>query len=161
MKRTVKEFMTRNVQTIGSEQPLSAAHRLMNELGIRHLPVLEKRKLVGIVTMRDLHLVETLEGVDPKRVTVEEAMAQETFAVSPEASLTKVAREMAKHKYGSAVVMRGENVVGIFTTIDALHALETVLTEQREAKKPRPAARAKKAVARVARAVKKSARRGR
>lgn len=140
MKRTVKEFMTQNVQTIGSKQPLAAAHRLMNELGIRHLPVLEKRELVGIVSMRDLHLVETLEGVDPKEVTVEEAMSQDTFRVGPNASLTKVAREMAKHKYGSAVVMRGSEVVGIFTTIDALRALDEVLTEA-----TRPARAAKKA----------------
>ncbi len=152
MKRMVKEFMTADVQTIGSGQPLTAAHRIMTDQGIRHLPVLEKKKLVGMVTMRDLHLVETLPGVDPKKVTVEEAMSQDTFAVSPEASLTTVAREMAKHKYGSAVVMRGESVVGIFTTIDALRALDAVLTEKPAAKQGL-AARAKKTVRKAAKRV--------
>jgi acetoin utilization protein AcuB len=52
------------------------------------------------------------------------------YCVSPDAPLVEVAREMAEHKYGSAVVVEGPKVVGVFTTTDALRAL--VALEDRE-----------------------------
>ncbi|WP_375767910.1 CBS domain-containing protein [Archangium gephyra] len=128
MSHVIDEFMTRTVHTIGTQSPLAEAHRIMNEHAIRHLPVLEGGKLVGVVSMRDLHLIETLKGVDPKEVAVEEAMAQDAYTVPPGTALLEVARTMAMHKYGSAVVARDGRVEGIFTTIDALKALEALLS---------------------------------
>ncbi|WP_239014543.1 CBS domain-containing protein [Archangium violaceum] len=134
MTHVVDDFMTRGVHTIGTQSPLSDAHRLMNEHAIRHLPVLEGGKLVGVVSMRDLHLIETLKGVDPKEVAVEEAMSQDAYTVPPGTTLLEVARTMAMHKYGSAVIASKGRVEGIFTTVDALKALETLLaTPQAEA----------------------------
>lgn len=131
MPHAVDDFMTRSVHTIGSQSPLTEAHRMMNEHAIRHLPVLEGGKLVGVVSMRDLHLIETLKGVDPKDVAVEEAMAQDAYTVPPGTALLEVARTMAMHKYGSAVIARESRVEGIFTTIDALKALEMLLSSPR------------------------------
>ncbi|HZH14230.1 MAG TPA: CBS domain-containing protein [Archangium sp.] len=128
MTHVVDDFMTRSVHTIGARSPLTEAHRIMNEHAIRHLPVLEGGKLRGVVSMRDLHLIETLKGVDPKEVAVEEAMAQEAYTVPPGTALLEVARTMAMHKYGSAVIARDGKVEGIFTTIDALRALEEILS---------------------------------
>jgi acetoin utilization protein AcuB len=128
MNDTIEAFMSRSVHTIGTRSPLTEAHRMMNEHAIRHLPVLEGGKLVGLLSQRDLHLIETLRDVDPKQVLVEEAMTQDAYAVAPETPLAEVARTMGVHKYGSAVVVRGEQVLGIFTTTDALRALDEVLT---------------------------------
>ena len=128
MNDTIESFMTRSVHTIGTKSPLTEAHRVMNEHAIRHLPVLEGGRLVGLVSQRDLHLIETLRDVNPKEVLVDEAMSQDAYAVAPETPLAEVARTMAAHKYGSAVVVRGEQVIGIFTTTDALQALDAVLT---------------------------------
>jgi acetoin utilization protein AcuB len=127
MTPVIDDFMTRRVQTIGMKSRLSEAHRLMNDNAIRHLPVLEGGRLVGMLSQRDLHLIETLQGVDPQEVTVEEAMTQDVYSVPPGTSLVQVARTMAAHKYGSVLVLRGNEVEGIFTTIDALQALATVL----------------------------------
>jgi acetoin utilization protein AcuB len=138
MTHVIDDFMTRTVHTIGTQSPLAEAHRLMNEHAIRHLPVLEGGKLVGVVSMRDLHLIETLKGVDPKEVAVEEAMAQEAYTVPPGTALLEVARTMAMHKYGSAVVTRDGTVEGIFTTIDALKALETLLSSTQAEAAPAP-----------------------
>jgi acetoin utilization protein AcuB len=128
MTHVVDDFMTRSVHTIGAQSPLTEAHRIMNEHAIRHLPVLEGGKLRGVVSMRDLHLIETLKGVEPQEVAVEEAMAQEAYTVPPGTPLLEVARTMAMHKYGSAVIARDGKVEGIFTTIDALKALEELLS---------------------------------
>jgi acetoin utilization protein AcuB len=128
-KVTIERFMTRAPYTIGFHQTLAAAHRLMSDHGIRHLPVLESGKLVGMVSQRDLHLIETLRGVNPEEVEVNEAMTPTAYTVSPRSSLSKVASEMAEHKYGSAVVLEKDRVVGVFTTVDALRALFSLLGE--------------------------------
>lgn len=126
--------MTRSPHTIGHDQTMAAAHRVMRGHGIRHLPVLSAGKLVGIVSQRDLHLIETLGDVDPEEVQVSEAMSQETYTVGPRASLRKVAAEMAEHKYGCAMVVEKDDVVGVFTTVDALRALALLLEEDRARK---------------------------
>ena len=124
---TVERFMTRAPHTIGQDQTLAAAHRMMNEHGVRHLPVLDSGKLVGILSQRDLHFIETLKDVDPEEVKVSEAMTADAFTVGPRSSIRKVTSEMAERKYGSAVVMDGDRVVGVFTTVDALRVLVGLL----------------------------------
>ena len=99
----------------------------MQEHHIRHLPVLHGGRLVGVVTDRDLHLVESLQGVDPHLVTVSDAMSTDVYSVAPGMPLEDVVGEMAAHKYGSAIVMRDHEVVGIFTTVDACRALASLL----------------------------------
>jgi acetoin utilization protein AcuB len=124
----IKKYMTTDVQTIGDQQPMSVAHSMMREQRIRHLPVLHQGKVVGIVTDRDLRLVETLRDVDPTKVAVSEAMTPDPYIVAPEASLDEVVSTMAAKKYGSAVVSDHGHVVGIFTTVDACSAFAELLT---------------------------------
>ena len=106
---------------------MAAARHVMQEHHVRHLPVLDGGRVVGLVSERDLLLVETLLGVNPTDVPVEEAMAQEVFTVDPDAPVGEVVEQMITHKFGSAVVCRDDRVVGVFTTIDALRALHELL----------------------------------
>jgi len=124
---SVQQFMTTSPHSIGVDQTLSTAHEMMRSRAIRHLPVLSGGKLVGMVTERDLHLVESLKGVDPGEVKVEEAMSTMVYAVAPETSVDEVVSTMGARKYGSAVVMRNEKVVGIFTTVDLCRAFSELL----------------------------------
>ena len=123
----ISEYMSTSTHTIGAEQPLSVAHRIMREHQIRHLPVLRGGQIVGLVSQRDLHLVETFKDTDPDEVTVEEAMSQDVLTVPPEACLDEVVDMMSARKLGSVVIMRQGRVEGIFTTTDALYALARVL----------------------------------
>jgi acetoin utilization protein AcuB len=129
---TVDRFMTKSPYTIGHDQTLAAAHRKMREHSIRHLPVLNAGRLVGIVSQRDLHFIETLNEVDPEEVQVSEAMSEGAYTIGPRSTVRKVAAEMAEQKYGCAVVLDKEHVVGVFTTVDALRALSSLLDEQRQ-----------------------------
>jgi acetoin utilization protein AcuB len=123
----VYAFMSVCTQSISRDQTLATAHKMMREHRIRHLPVLDRGVLVGIVSDRDLRFIETLRDVDPEEVLVEEAMTREPYFVAPDALVKDVADEMARHKYGCAVVMDRAKIVGIFTTTDALRALVSVL----------------------------------
>ena len=120
---TIEQYMTRAPHTIGHDQTLATAHRLMRANDIRHLPVLDRGRLVGIVSQRDLHLLETLKGVDQDEVTVAEAMTADVLSAEPSLSLHDAAEQMAHRRAGCLVVTRADRVVGIFTAIDALSAL--------------------------------------
>ncbi len=133
---TVATFMSASPHTIGDHQTLSAAHDLMASLKVRHLPVLQAGKLVGLLSERDLNFVETLKNVDPAVVKVGEAMSQEVFTVAPSDLVRKVAAEMADNKYGSAIVLEHGKVVGVFTTVDGLRALSQLLAAKNQRQAP-------------------------
>ena len=138
-KHHVALFMTRHPHTIGADQPLDLAHRMLRQHRVRHLPVLHDGQLVGVLSERDLALYEASRRPDLDHATVEQAMVAPAYAVAPEASLVEVAREMATRRLGSAIVVdAGGAVVGIFTSVDALSALAHVLAAASE----RPRARA-------------------
>ena len=124
---SVQKYMTTSPHTIGEDQPMSVAHRLMREYKIRHLPVLRGAKIVGLVSDRDLNMVETLKDVDPRQVLVGEAMTQDPYQVSPDTALDEVVSTMANGKLGSALVTQNGKVVGIFTTVDACRAFSDLL----------------------------------
>jgi acetoin utilization protein AcuB len=127
----IRDFMSPAPHSIGRDQPLSLAHERMRASGIRHLPVLEGGKLVGLLSQRDALFVETLRDVDPASVPVEDAMSVDVYVTSPDAPLGDVAATMAEHKYGCAVVMDGGHLSGIFTTVDALNALARIAGHSR------------------------------
>jgi acetoin utilization protein AcuB len=124
---SIRTVMTKSPHTIGQEQTLATAHQMMREHSVRHLPVLEGGKLVGILSQRDLHLIETLRDVDPEVTTVDQAMTADVYVTSPNAPLDEVTSAMAENKYGCAIIVDGKKVVGVFTTVDALQTLSTIL----------------------------------
>lgn len=120
----VTRYMSASPHTIGAEQTLDVASRLMREHHVRHLPVLRGGQLVGIISERDVSLISGLPKVDPSALEVSDAMSEELFTVAPETPLGEVAATMALHKYGAALVVDGrQRLLGIFTTVDALQAL--------------------------------------
>jgi acetoin utilization protein AcuB len=123
----VRDYMTRAPRTIRRGQTLAEAHRVMRQNRIRHLPVLDGDKLVGIVSQRDLALIESLPDVDPAEVPVEDAMVGDVYVVAPGAPLGDVAGEMARRKLGAAVVAVGRRVVGVFTATDACSVLSRLM----------------------------------
>jgi acetoin utilization protein AcuB len=123
----VQKYMTTSPHSIGANQTLAHAHDVMKKFNIRHLPVLSGGKLVGIVSDRDLQFVETLRDVDPTTMQVEQAMSTDVYSVSPDAPLDVVVSEMGERKYGSAVVMQNDKVVGMFTTVDVCRAFAELL----------------------------------
>ena len=121
----ISRYMTRQPWTVRHNASLETAADLMREHGVRHLPVLDARKLVGILSDRDVNLFRRL---DEPELEVDDAMTQDVYTVRGDESLDFVANTMAERKIGCAVVVDSRGAVeGIFTTIDALRALADVL----------------------------------
>lgn len=127
---TIQKYMTMVPHTIGADQPLSKAEKMMAEYRVRHLPVLSGSKLVGVLSERDVRLVESFKDVNPDEVTVEEAYTPEPYITSPTSSLADVCAEMAAHKYGCVLVCDNHKLVGIFTWVDALKAFDELLSSR-------------------------------
>jgi len=122
--RRVGDHMTLTPVRISLDADLEQAVKLMQEHGIRHLPVMDGDDLTGVVTDRDMSMIESLLPDEWEQICVAEAMTPEPFTVTPDAPLWEVAKHMAREKFGCAVVTdeRGQ-VVGVFTTTDALRVL--------------------------------------
>ena len=123
----IADHMTRSPITVDKTTSLAAALKIMEENGFRHLPVVEGGQLLGVVSERELRCLENMEGFNSAHCVVEDFTLVPTYAVAPDSLVRDVARAMAERKLGSAVVVEGTKVVGMFTTIDALRVLASVL----------------------------------
>jgi acetoin utilization protein AcuB len=123
MKDTmIGEHMIKHPCIVDPTMDLQSAAELLKDKGIRHLPVVQNRKLLGLISERDLKAALALP--QSKLLTLGDIMVGEVFVVPSTARLSDVAFEMADRKFGSAVIVNEKkHVVGIFTTTDALRIL--------------------------------------
>lgn len=126
----ISKYMTTLPHTIGVDTTLDKAEKMMSEHRVRHLPVLDGGELVGILTDRDIKMVETFKDVNPKEVKVEDAYTPDAFTVSPHSHLDEVCDQMAHHKYSCVLVVDNKKLVGIFTWVDALLAMKDLLNQR-------------------------------
>lgn len=126
-KRSVQEWMTPNPIAIGPNTSLGQANRLMKEHGMRRLPVVDRGKLVGIVTLGDLREASPSDATSLSifeihyllaKLTVKDIMAKNVVTVKPETSVFDAARLMLENKIGGLPVVDGGQVVGIITESD-------------------------------------------
>ena len=136
--------MTGKLVTLSPEASVAEALTLCRERRIRHIPILERGHLVGIVTDRDLRDASPSLG-DPERasalqkIRVRDVMTREVITADPEDSIENVAQEMYEHKIQSLpVVAEGpvvdegsavaeEELLGIVTSSDVMRALVTLV----------------------------------
>ena len=123
----IENFMTCQPHSIGFDQSIAHAREMMSELRVRHLPVLKGGKLIGILSDRDICLVLTFESPSAVQMKVEEACTEMPYTVAPDTPLRDVAGVMAEKKIGSAIVVEDNKVVGIFTDVDAMRVLSSML----------------------------------
>ena len=100
----IQHYMTHALVVVGREETIAEATRRMRLHEVRHLPVTEHGKVVGLISQRDIHLIQSLCSAEPHETLVEEAMVHDVYLVEAEDDLRKVALHMAEHRMGSAVV---------------------------------------------------------
>lgn len=125
----ISRYMTRQPWTIAPQAPLSQALELMRAHEIRHLPVLNDGKLVGMLSERDIYKLERLKHLH-NQFTVEDAMSGDVYTADPDETVDTVVETMAASKFGSVVVVdRSAVVQGVFTTVDGMQVLADVLRD--------------------------------
>jgi CBS domain-containing protein len=128
-KRAVRDWMTASTKIAARTDSVLAVDRVMREFGLRHVPVLEERKIVGVLSQKDLAFLDAVVGAACPIERVEDAMSQEVYGVEARASLLDVVTEMADRNYPCVVVLDQGNVVGVFDVNDALRAFGACLTD--------------------------------
>ncbi|MFN7729258.1 MAG: CBS domain-containing protein [Bdellovibrio sp.] len=129
MERQLASSMVKSPYIADPDMDLADALDYMRDCNIRHLPVVESDKLVGLVSERDLKEAIALEKSEI--LALRDIMKTRVYTVSAFDSMKDVVQDMAESKYGSAVVVnRKREVVGIFTTIDALRILADLLDKE-------------------------------
>ncbi|MCS6838514.1 MAG: CBS domain-containing protein [Bdellovibrionaceae bacterium] len=126
----IMKFMTPNPHTVNAHLTLAQAEKMMLEHRIRHLPVLDGGRLIGVLSDRDIKMVSSFKDVDPNKVTVEDACTFDPITVSPEAPLDEVVLMMSEKRIGSVLVVDNHKLVGIYTWVDALRAMHEILNQR-------------------------------
>lgn len=128
--------MRTSLITLTKDATLAQARELLHTHRIRHLPVVEGDRLLGIVTDRDLRQASpsSAAGISPDRtaaflaqIPVTEAMVKDVRTVSPFTTIEEAARLMIERKIGCLPVTEGDRLVGIITETDILGVLVDVM----------------------------------
>jgi len=134
----VKDVMIRSVVTVTPEQTLRDAIELLQSKHIRHLPVVEDSRLIGIVTDRDIKRAtpSLLSGVgreeydrvlDETKVT--QLMTREPITVTPDSGLKAAVKIFIERKVGAIPVVVDGRLAGIVTEIDLLRVFHGMLKD--------------------------------
>lgn len=117
----VEEWMIKDPITVTRDQSVQDCVDLMKKHSIRHLPVVENRKLVGLVTESDLREVFLASLIE--ELTIEGVMIKEPITVTPDTEIEEAAKLIYYHKIGGLpVVDYFDQVVGIITVADLVEA---------------------------------------
>jgi CBS domain-containing protein len=128
----LSEIMSRGLITVDKNASLRRARRILDQHRIRHLLVMDGKRLVGIVTDRDLRQAapssksplttsEREEFMDELKVA--EVMSRKLITASPDTTVREAARVMVSEKLGCLPVVNGNQLVGIVTETDLLEML--------------------------------------
>jgi CBS domain-containing protein len=140
-RHRVEEWMSAPPIVIAPTTSLEEAQRLMDERGVRRLPVVRDGRLVGIVTRGDLRAAQPSHATTPSvyewrallsQVAVAECMTHNPITIAPDAPALAAAEQMLARKIGGLPVVQGEHVVGVITETDLLRLLITDETRLEE-----------------------------
>jgi len=125
------EVMTQSLATSTPDDTISHVAAIMRDRDIGDVLITENGRLQGIITDRDLTLNALTDSVDPHHTPVRNFMCQNVITGSPDWSMSKVARTMAKNKIRRLPIVEDEQLVGIISMADlARHANRRALVAQ-------------------------------
>ncbi len=125
----VRDIMTTEVVTLKVDEELSLASDIMTLARIRHLPIVEGDRLVGIISQRDLFKasLDSVMGYDYgeardhlKTVTIKEVMNEEIITIGPDTEIHEAGQLLIENKIGCLPVIQGNALLGMVTETDIL-----------------------------------------
>jgi acetoin utilization protein AcuB len=128
----VGSVMTPFPYFVDTDDEVAEVERLMDEHHIRHVPVQQDGRVVGIVSRQDLYHSgdRILPNTDKARIRAREIMVANPYIVAFETPLNEVALEMAKRGIGSAIVLHHRKLAGILSATDICRILAEILESE-------------------------------
>ncbi len=132
----VKDLMERDVLTLEACDSLDLVSDLMQLGRIRHMPIVGKGRLVGILSQRDLfraacssvlHFRPAAEREWLATIAVQDVMTRPVFTVTPDASLREAVAILIEKRIGCLPVVADERLVGLLSESDCLRYLARML----------------------------------
>ena len=131
----VHDIMTTDIITVNRDDDLRMVDDIMAAGHIRHVPVVEDNRLIGVVSQRELfsaRVASTMEiGENAQRsflhtFVVNDVMSQPVITISPDASVSEAAVRIMDRGIGCLPVVKGSVLEGIVTKTDLLRCLRAV-----------------------------------
>ena len=111
-----RDHMSRRIVAVAPRDSLERARELMQEHGIRHLPVVRRSRIAGILSDRDLR------SAAASIKHVQDVMSLNPTSISPDTAVDEAASIMDARKFSALPVIEKGRVVGVLTTTDVLRA---------------------------------------
>lgn len=121
----VANYMTPNPVTISAAAGVEEALNIMRQKNVRHLPVVDKDKILGIVTDKDIR--STLDPAILSELTMADIMTNNPVIIPMETSVQDAARLIFNKKSTGLLITKGRKLVGIITLADMLKVLVEIL----------------------------------
>ncbi|WP_291274531.1 CBS domain-containing protein [Flavobacterium sp.] len=129
----VSTIMTTSIIKLNITDTLTKAETLFKKNHIRHIPVVNSNKIVGMLSYTDLLRISFADAVDEddtiidstvyNMFSVEQVMSKNLVSVSPETTIKATAEILAKREFHALPVCEGDLLVGIVTTTDLIQYL--------------------------------------
>ena len=130
-KTPVSEIMSKDIISVQENNTLKQVDKTLKNWHIRHVPVLNNKKVVGMLSQTDLQKVSFINTMDGDAITkalyneltVKQVMTTHVKTVQSTDTIHDVAIELATNEFHALPVCKGEEVVGIVTTTDLIKYL--------------------------------------
>jgi acetoin utilization protein AcuB len=128
----VRDVMTWNVVTVTSDMPIMEARKIMDAHGVRRLPVVDRGKMVGMVSKERITRTAPSPATSLSvweinyllaKMTVKEIMSKDPVTVDPEMSVEAAIALAQKKGVGALPVVENNKLVGIATTNDFFYKI--------------------------------------
>ncbi|RTY90920.1 CBS domain-containing protein [Flavobacterium sp. GT3R68] len=129
----VASIMSTNVVKLNLSDDLTKAEILFKKNHIRHIPVVEGDRIIGMLSLTDLLRISFVDAVDDDEsdvdttvyniFTIEQVMAKKLVTVSPQTTIKETAQILAAREFHALPVCDGDLLVGIVTTTDLIRYL--------------------------------------
>jgi acetoin utilization protein AcuB len=132
----VRKKMKKDLITITKDERMTVARKVMKEKNIRHLPVVDGKKLIGLVTNMDIRKAEASPATSLEirelhylldKLTVGEIMTRNVITISPDISVEEATTLLHDNKIGCLPVVEDGNLVGMLTEDDVMEILIEVM----------------------------------
>lgn len=129
----IADIMSRDIIALHRDDDLEKAEMLFKRHKIRHIPVVDKDVIIGMLSYTDLLRISFADAVDPydtdvdtlvyNMFTIEQVMAKNIISVPSTASIKQVAELLAQREFHALPVVDNGALVGIVTTTDLINYL--------------------------------------